>query len=50
MLSDSLYLVYALLAVILIFGGAIPFLRFLFATIYAQGNSKDTVLLGAWGM
>ncbi|MGB3638387.1 MAG: hypothetical protein WBA39_12555 [Rivularia sp. (in: cyanobacteria)] len=46
MLSDSLYLVYGLLAVILIFGGAIAFLRFLFATIYATGNSKDEVLLG----
>ncbi|MGB3757212.1 MAG: hypothetical protein WBA07_12695 [Rivularia sp. (in: cyanobacteria)] len=45
MLLDSLYLVYALLAVILVFGGAIAFLRFLFATIYAKGNSKDTVLL-----
>jgi hypothetical protein len=37
--------VYVLLAVILIFGGAIAFLRFLFATIYAKGNSKDTLLL-----
>lgn len=45
MLSDSLYLVYGLLAVILIFGGAIAFFRFLFAAIYAKGNSKDTVLL-----
>ncbi len=45
MLSSSLYLVYVLLAVILIIGGAIAFLRFLFATIYAKGNSKDTVLL-----
>ena len=45
MLSNSLYLVYVLLAVILIFGGAIAFLRFLFATIYAKGNAKDTVLL-----
>ena len=45
MLSDSLYLVYGLLAVILVFGGAIAFLRFLFATIYATGNSKDEVLL-----
>jgi hypothetical protein len=45
MLSNSLYLVYGLLAIILVFGGAIAFLRFLFATIYAKGNSKDTVLL-----
>lgn len=45
MLSNSLYLIYVLLAVILVFGGAIAFLRFLFATIYAKGNSKDTVLL-----
>lgn len=45
MLSNSLYLVYGLLAVILVFGGAIAFLRFLFAAIYAKGNSKDTVLL-----
>ena len=45
MFSNSLYFVYVLLAVILVFGGAIAFLRFLFATIYAKGNSKDTVLL-----
>ena len=45
MLSNSLYLIYVLLAVILVFGGAIAFLRFLFATIYAKGNSNDTVLL-----
>ncbi|MEO1430681.1 MAG: hypothetical protein AAFV71_16770 [Cyanobacteria bacterium J06633_8] len=45
MLSNSLYLVYVFLAVILVFGTAIGFLRFLFATIYAKGNSKDRVLL-----
>ncbi|MGB3652870.1 MAG: hypothetical protein WBA41_16870 [Rivularia sp. (in: cyanobacteria)] len=45
MLSNSLYLVYGLLAIILVFGAIIGFLRFLFASIYAGGNSKDTVLL-----
>ena len=45
MLSTNLSLVYGLLAVILIFGGIIGFLRFLFATIYAKGNTNDTVLL-----
>jgi hypothetical protein len=45
MLSNSLYIVYGLLAIILVFGGIIGFLRFLFATIYATGNSKDQVLL-----
>lgn len=45
MLSNSLYLVYELLAVILIFGGIIGILRLLFAVIYAEGNPKDMVLL-----
>ncbi|MDY6898923.1 MAG: helix-turn-helix domain-containing protein [Cyanobacteriota bacterium] len=45
MLSNDLSLVYGLLAVILVFVGIIGFLRFLFATIYAKGNAKDTVLL-----
>ncbi|MEA5596309.1 hypothetical protein [Rivularia sp. UHCC 0363] len=45
MIFDSLYLVYGLLAVILVFGGIIACLRFLFATIYATGNSKDMMLL-----
>lgn len=45
MLSNSLYLVYELLAIILVFGGIIVFLRILFATIYATGNSKDMLLL-----
>ena len=45
MIFDSFYLVYGLLAVILVFGAIIACLRFLFATIYANGNSKDTVLL-----
>ncbi|MBE9216926.1 hypothetical protein IQ247_30470 [Plectonema cf. radiosum LEGE 06105] len=45
MIFDSLHLVYGLLVIILIFGGIIAFLRFLFATIYATGNSQDTVLL-----
>ncbi|MBV6622313.1 MAG: helix-turn-helix domain-containing protein [Rivularia sp. (in: Bacteria)] len=45
MIFNSLYLVYVLLAVILVFVAAIGFLRVLFATIYAKGNSKDTVLL-----
>ncbi len=45
MLSNSLSLVYALLVVILVFVGIIGFLRLLFAAIYAEGNSKDTVLL-----
>ncbi|MBF2014692.1 MAG: hypothetical protein IGS23_05675 [Rivularia sp. T60_A2020_040] len=45
MIFDSLYLVYGLLSVILILGVIIACLRFLFATIYATGNSKDTVLL-----
>ena len=42
---NGLSLVYGLLAVILIFIGIIGFLRLLFAIIYAQGNSKDTVLM-----
>lgn len=45
MIFDSLYLVYGLLVIILVYGGIIAFLRFLFATIYAHGNSQDTVLL-----
>lgn len=45
MLSNDLSLVYGLLAVILVFFGIIGFLRLLFATIYAKGNTKDTVLL-----
>lgn len=45
MIFNSLYLVYGLLAVILVFGGIIGCLRLLFATIYANGNSKDKVLL-----
>ncbi|MEM1394961.1 MAG: hypothetical protein AAGG00_17055 [Cyanobacteria bacterium P01_H01_bin.150] len=45
MLSNSLSLLYGLLAIILVFGGIIIFLRFLFATIYARGNAKDAVLL-----
>jgi len=49
MIFNSLYLVYGLLAVILIFGGIIAFLRFLFATIYATGNSQDTLLLDLMG-
>ena len=45
MIFHRLYLVYVLLAVILVFGGIIGFLRLLFATIYADGNAKDLVLL-----
>lgn len=45
MIFNSLYLVYGLLAVILVFGGIVGFLRLLFAIIYANGNSKDKVLL-----
>lgn len=45
MIFNSLYIVYGLLAVSMVFGGIIAFVRFLLATIYAKGNAKDIVLL-----
>lgn len=45
MIFNRLYFVYVLLVVILLLGGIIASLHFLFLTIYASGNAKDMLLL-----